>query len=62
MEFNPLTNEEKRVIEDKGTEKPFSGKYNDFYADDAMRHYFHRKQNSMPDADGQHLMRIFQTQ
>ncbi len=29
--FNPLTAEEKRVIVHKGTEAPFSGKYNDFF-------------------------------
>ncbi len=28
---NKLSDEEKRVIENKGTEAPFSGKYNDFY-------------------------------
>jgi peptide methionine sulfoxide reductase msrA/msrB len=31
MEFNKLTKEEKEVIENKGTEAPFSGKYNDFF-------------------------------
>jgi peptide-methionine (R)-S-oxide reductase len=30
MKYNELTQEEKRVIENKGTEYPFSGKYNDF--------------------------------
>ena len=29
--YNELTEEEKSVIEKKGTERPFSGKYNDFY-------------------------------
>lgn len=29
--FNELTAEEKDIIEDKGTETPFSGEYNDFY-------------------------------
>jgi len=33
MDYNELTNEEKRVIEDKGTEPPFSGEYDDFYED-----------------------------
>jgi len=31
MAFNKLTEEEIRVIENKGTERPFSGKYNDSY-------------------------------
>lgn len=31
MAYKELTDEEKRVIENKGTERPFSGKYNDFY-------------------------------
>ena len=29
--YNELNEEEKRVIENKGTERPFSGKYDDFY-------------------------------
>ena len=33
MKYNDLTNEEKNVIEDKGTEAPFSGEYDDFYED-----------------------------
>ncbi len=33
MQYNPLTDEEKRVIEGKGTEAPFSGEYDNFYKD-----------------------------
>ena len=31
MKYNELNDEEKYVIENKGTEYPFTGKYNDFY-------------------------------
>ena len=31
--YNPLSAEERSVIEGKGTEAPFSGEYDDFYED-----------------------------
>lgn len=31
MKMEPLTKEEERIIIHKGTERPFSGKYDDFY-------------------------------
>lgn len=33
MAYNNLTPEEKNVIENRGTERPFTGEYDDFYED-----------------------------
>lgn len=33
MAYNPLTSEEKHVIEEKGTEAPYTGVYDDFFVD-----------------------------
>ncbi len=33
MQLNPLTPEEARVIEQKGTESPFTGEYDDFFVE-----------------------------
>lgn len=43
MTLNILTPEEKRVIEEKGTEQPFTGEYDNFYKEGT---YICRKCNS----------------
>ncbi|RXJ86605.1 bifunctional methionine sulfoxide reductase B/A protein [Arcobacter sp. CECT 8985] len=37
MQYNKLSSEEEYVIEQKGTERPFSGRYNDFYEEGIYR-------------------------
>lgn len=37
MKYNKLNDEEIRVIENKGTEMPFSGKFNDFYEEGVFK-------------------------
>lgn len=45
MKYNILSEQEKYVIEQKGTERPFTGIYNDFYEEgtyfckNVMLHY-----------------------
>lgn len=36
MQLNNLTQEEKRIIEDKGTEAPFTGTYDNFFPPDGI--------------------------
>ena len=67
MDWNELTDGEKQVIEDKGTERPFSGEYVNFYkpvfmsAESATTLSTHLiRQNSTPGAGGLHLMIISQ--
>lgn len=44
MQFNNLTPEEKRIIEEKGTEAPFTGEYDNFYLPEGI--FVCRKCNS----------------
>lgn len=37
MQYNKLSPEEEYVIEQRGTERPFSGRYNDFYEEGIYR-------------------------
>ena len=62
MKYNELNDEEKYVIENKGTEYPFTGKYNDFYEEEfllvknVMLHFINQKINSNQVVDGLVLM------
>jgi methionine-R-sulfoxide reductase len=44
LQLNPLSEEEKKVILDKGTEMPFSGEFNSFY----KKGTYHCKQCNTP--------------
>ena len=62
MVLNNLTKEETRVIENKGTEAPYSGKYNDLvkmeflHVSVVILHYITQKVSLVQAVDGQVLM------
>jgi len=64
MKYNHLTAAEKHIIEEKGTEAPFSGEYDDFYVPGTFicrrcnLPLFSSKAKLMPIAAGRHLMTI----
>ncbi len=57
-----LSEEERFILKDKGTEKPFSGEYNDFtkrvylFVKHVVRHYMNLKLNLTQDVVGHLLM------
>ena len=68
MNYNKLTSQEEKVIVYKGTEPPFTGKYDHFNNEGTFicrrcnAPLSHQKANLMQDVDGQALMIACQMQ